>query len=60
MMVFKVLRNGRRFNSKLFSSYEEARSFVRKWLRKKDPLVCVLYNNSNARISDYGFKIQQT
>ena len=60
MMTFKVLRDGKRFNKKFFNSYDEARSFVRKWLPKHAPLVCVIYNNSNARISDYGFKIQQT
>lgn len=59
-MTFKVLRNGKRFNNKLFDSYEKARSYVRKWIRKNDVLTCVLYNNSNAAITDYGFKIQRT
>lgn len=59
-MTFKVLRNGKRFNKKLFNSYEEARSFVRKWIRKNEVSTCVMYNTSNPALIDYGFKIQQT
>lgn len=32
--MFKIKRHGKRFNNKTFSSYEEARNYVRRWVRK--------------------------
>ena len=32
-MMYIIKRAGRRFNNKVFTSYEEARKYVVKWLR---------------------------
>jgi hypothetical protein len=32
--MFKILKNNRRFNSKTFQSYEEARKYVRRLVTK--------------------------
>lgn len=32
--MYKIIRNGRRFGNKSFSSYDKARSYARKALRK--------------------------
>ena len=33
MTNYIIKRNGKRFNNKVWDSYEAARSYVRKWLR---------------------------
>jgi len=69
--TFTIHRNNRRFNTKKFESYEQARSYVRKWVRKEmrrfyDPALCDLaaYDYSlneyrNPEISRYGFSIKR-
>ena len=32
--MFVIYRNNKRFNNKLFDTYEAARTYVRKWIRK--------------------------
>jgi len=32
--MYKVYRDGRKFNNKVFASYNEARNYVRKWMNK--------------------------
>ncbi len=34
MMSFKILRNGKRYNNKVFNTYEEARKYVRRLVTK--------------------------
>lgn len=56
-----VLKNNtwqlRRFNNKVFDTYEQARSYVRKWIRKNSASAMFLYANSNAAISDFNFSV---
>jgi hypothetical protein len=33
--MYKILNNGKRFNSKSFESYEAARQYLRRWTTKK-------------------------
>ena len=49
--MYKIVRNDRRFNKFVFESYEKARQYVRKWLRKH------LDVNGNAPISKFNFTI---
>lgn len=57
--MFKIIRNNRRFNNKTFTSYEAARSYVRKWLRKNMTMsVKDTAKYSNPAISLFGFKIK--
>jgi hypothetical protein len=65
-MTYIIKRNGKRFNSKTFSEYEQARTYLRKWLRKKDGLAVhqVPYDKGwtqhrNPSISDYGFSVER-
>ena len=32
--MYVIYRNNRKFNNKVFDSYEKARSYARKWIRK--------------------------
>ena len=47
--MFIITRNAKRFNNKHFTSYEEARSYVRKMIRKYLRLL-----NVKARMGDHG------
>jgi len=49
--MYKITRNDRRFNKFVFDSYEKARQYIRKWLRKR------LDVQGNAAISKYNFSI---
>lgn len=49
--VYVIKKNGKRFNSKNFDSYEDARKYVRRLLTK----INGMYSDS---FSDYGFKIE--
>lgn len=53
--MFKIIRNGRRFNNKTFTSYELARSYLRKWIRKN--MLSMKWAYANPTISKVGFKI---
>lgn len=57
--MFKIIRNGRRFNKMSFDSYEKARSYVRKWLRKNMQMSIkdLKTRYSNPAITAFGFKI---
>jgi len=33
--MYKILKLNKRFNSKSFESYDEARNYIRKWIRSK-------------------------
>ena len=55
--MYIIKRNNRRFNNKLFASYETARQYIRKLLRKDG--LGMLYPSSNANISDWGFKVSK-
>lgn len=55
--MFKIMLNGRRFNNKAFSTYEKARSYVRKWLRKNAASLVCGSKYSNPAINKFGFKI---
>lgn len=66
-MQYVIKRNSKRFNNKTFASYEEARTYLRKWLRKKDGLLVnqLCYDLSwrhhrNPSISDYGFSVTRS
>ncbi len=68
--TFTIHRNNRRFNAKKFSRYEEARSYIRTWLRRnkdrfynlKEPHPDFDYSWNeyrNPEISRYGFSIKR-
>jgi hypothetical protein len=65
--TFTIHRNNRRFNAKKFSRYEEARSYVRKWIRKNTeslPIGASVFDYSNNEyrnpsVSRYGFSIKR-
>jgi hypothetical protein len=67
--AYIIKRDGKRYNSKKYSSYEEARSYVRKKLRtfKEDNLIMEGTGNdygwlshNNPSHSRYGFSITKT
>lgn len=70
--TYTIHRNNRRFNTKKFSRYEEARSYVRRWLRdqieNKGTIGLVdsaMYDYSlneyrNPEIGRYGFSIKRS
>ena len=63
--MYTIIRNGKRFSKKKFNNYEEARSYVRKTIRRYmqmlnlhyplDDISGVFY--SNPSISLYGYSI---
>lgn len=56
--MYTIQRNNKRFNNKVFTTYEAARSYVRKWLRLRF-FINEVYNNANAAIKDFGFGIKK-
>lgn len=54
--MYIIKRNNKRFNNKVFKTYEEARSYVRKWLRKQ-AVFNREYKYSNPSISDFNFSV---
>jgi hypothetical protein len=67
-MSYIIKKNGKRYNSKSYTSYEDARSYLRKKLRtfKDDNLIMEGDGNDNAWLiynnpshSRYGFKIEK-
>ncbi len=60
--TFTIHRNNRRFNAKKFSRYEEARSYVRKWIRANLGTSDFDYSANeyrNPSIDMYGFSIKR-
>lgn len=56
--VYIIKRNNRRMNNKVFGSYEEARSYARKWLRTRyNELVNKLFKSRNIPISHFKITI---
>lgn len=56
--MYIIKRNNRRFNNKTFATYEEARSYARKWLRSRyNELVNKLFKNRNIAITKFNFTI---
>ena len=49
--MYKITRYNKRFNNKTFETYEKARQYIRKWLRKH------LDANDNPAITHYGFNV---
>jgi hypothetical protein len=47
--MYVIYRKGKRFNNKMFDSYEAARSYVRKWVRKNLIDVGDDYSRTNHR-----------
>lgn len=61
-MSFIIKRNSKRFGKKVFDSYEQGRTYVRKWLRKQATPVSydISWNaHRNPSISDYGFSVER-
>jgi hypothetical protein len=61
-MTYIVKRDDKRFGKKVFESYEQARTYVRKWLRKREDsrswdFSWAKYRNPS--ISDYGFSVER-
>lgn len=54
--MYKIIRGNRRFNNKTFTTYEAARSYIRKWLRAHFE-VAAKAKHSNPAINCFGFKI---
>ena len=50
MKTYKILFNGKRYNTKNFSHYEEARAYVRR-------LVTRLFGSYSDSYTQYGFKV---
>jgi len=50
--MYKILRFSKRFNSKKFDSYETARQYVRKWVRKHFDYP------GHPKLSEWGFSIK--
>ena len=50
--MYKILRFGKRFNSKKFFDYDEARCYARRWLRKNEGA------KGNPNLNSFGFSIQ--
>jgi len=55
--MFIIFKNKKRYNKKVYASYEAARSFVRKMLRKNPNVYVGVYSNPN--ITYYGFNISK-
>lgn len=51
--MYKIIKYNRRFNSKSFSTYEEARRYIRKWIRNNLGLT------GNPPIKWFGFSVQK-
>jgi len=52
--------NKRTFRNYTFSSYDAARVFIRKLLRKRDPWASKsLWDYSNPRLYDFGYSIKK-
>lgn len=66
--MFTLTRNGKRYSKKKFSSYEEARSYVRKTIRKYMRMLNMKYPledlsgvfYSNPAINKYGYSIKES
>lgn len=59
--MYTIRRNNRRFGTKTFMAYNEARQYLRRWIRKHVPLWQLDHENvetSNPNISFYGFEIK--
>ena len=52
--MYKIIRKGKRFNNKTFTTYEEARSYIRKWIRTKFQ---EKHKYNNPSISKFNFSI---
>lgn len=50
--MYKIIKAGKRFNSKTFLTYEEARCYVRRWIRKN------MGASGNPPIQNYEFSVQ--
>lgn len=50
--MYKIVKNNRRYNSKVFSSYEEARKYVRR-------LVTRLVGHYHDAYTEFGFKVER-
>lgn len=58
--MFMIYRNNKRFNNKLFDSYEAARTYVRKWIRKNLGYVDVVdAANRNPSMAFYDFYVRK-
>lgn len=51
MKTYKIVFNGKRYNTKNFYSYEEARAYVRR-------LVTRLYGSYSDSYTKFGFRVQ--
>ncbi len=59
MKLYVIKTNGKKTVRKVFYTYEEARSYVRKLIRKQDPWYSLEFTNRNPNILDYGYSIEQ-
>ena len=61
--MYVIYRDNRKFNNKVFDSYEKARSYTRKWIRKNlgyvaDDVSCDrIYHNPSFHF--WGFSINK-
>lgn len=56
--MYKVYRFNKRFGNKKFETYEEARSYVRKWIRKNVYSWNSFTWSNNPDIGENGFEIR--
>ena len=60
--VYKILRNGRRYNNMNFPSYEAARKYALKKVRKLGLGSMTIYGNvtyAYPKLADAGFRVQK-
>lgn len=59
MKLYIIKKNGKKTVRKVFNTYEEARSYARKLIRKQDPWYFWKFPNRNPNIINYGYNIEQ-
>lgn len=55
--MYIINLKGKRFGKKVFDTYEGARSYVRKYIRKKYINAVWFYTRNNPAISDFNFSV---
>ena len=56
--MYVIYRRGKRFNNKVFETYDMARCYVRKWVRKHIG-GSFIYDYSNVPLNVDGFSVRK-
>lgn len=57
--MFAIFKNNKKTVRTLFSTYEQARQYARKLIRKKNTPKTDIFWTSNPMIGDYGYAIRR-